>query len=540
MIDLKLAPHSRKKTGEFFLTGRTKSFGRFISLIISLWLLSAGISFGADARPILVIYHTNDVHGHVFHETNEEGNPIRWGYDYVKTMVDRDPTYNKLLLDAGDVLSGQAFANIHKGELVGRMLSAMRYDAIAAGNHDFDFGWERLLSLRDVHSLPFLAANVRENLDNRRILLSFVVRNFPNLKVGIFGLSSPSTATNTDPRNVTNLTFESPEETIKTAGEMVRRLKEVEEADIVIALTHLGNEPYSKPSSLTLAREVPGIDLIVDGHCHSSLTEGLKAGGTTIASAGEYLENLGRIEVFRSGDGGFEFKAGLLPASESEYITPKPELSSALEVLREDMNSELEVVTARSPINLDGERERIRSGSTNMGRIVCAALMNATEADAAIINSGSIRSSISEGDITKGTLLSVMPYGNYTYTVEMTGADILETLNIGLSRPGSGAFPQFYGLSVKARRGEAATPDDTTEILIVEDVAIGGKPLDPDASYKIAINDFMYHGGDGYTQFAKYPFNEFGTMDYIFSDFISKSSAETIRRIDNTEVLAVE
>ena len=526
---MNFASFSRKKTAAIYST-----------LILALWLLWAGISFGAEARPILVIYHTNDVHGYVFHEKDNAGNPIRWGYDYVKTVVDRDPSYNKLLLDAGDVLSGQAFANARKGELVGRMLAMMHYDAIAAGNHDFDFGWERLLSLRDVHRLPFLAANVRENLDNRRILLSYMSRNFPNLKVGIFGLSTPSTLTTTDPRNIANLTFESPEETLKTAGEMVRRLREVEEVNMVIALTHLGNEPYSEPSSLTLAREVPGIDLIVDGHCHSKLTEGLKVGGTTIASAGQYLENLGRIEVFRSSDGGFEFKAKLLPASESEHIVPKPELSSALEVLREDMNSELEVVTARSPINLDGERERIRSNSTNMGRIVCAALMSRTGADAAIINSGAILDSIPEGDITKGTLLSVMPFGNYTFTVNMTGADILDVLKDGLSRPGTGAFPQFYGLSVKARRGEAAVPDGTMEALIVSSVTIGGEPLDPDGRYTIAINDFMYHGGDGYVQFAKYPFNEFGTVDYIFSDFISKASAEAIRRIDNAEVLTIE
>ena len=391
MLDLKFASPTRKNTGAVYPAGKAKTFWRIVPLIIALWLLCAGISFGAEERPILVIYHTNDAHGYAFHERDDAGNPIRWGYDYVKTAVDRDPIYSKLLLDAGDVLSGQAFANARKGELICRILNMMHYDAIAAGNHDFDFGWERLLSVRDVHSLPFLSANVRENLDNRRILLSYRVRNFPNLKVGIFGLSTPSTPTVTDPRNVADLTFESPEETIKIAGEVARRLREIEEVDIVIALTHLGSEPYSELSSLTLAREAPGIDLIVDGHSHSELPEGLKVGNTTIASAGAYLENIGRIEVFGSSGGGFEFKPRLLPASESEHVTPKSELSSALEILREDLNIELETVIAHSPINLDGERERIRTSSTNMGRVICAALMNRTGADAAIINSGAIR-----------------------------------------------------------------------------------------------------------------------------------------------------
>ena len=79
-----------------------------------------------------------------------------------------------------------------------------------------------------------------------------------------------------------------------------------------------------------------------------------------------------------------------------------------------------------------------------------------------------------------------------------------------------------------------------TEVFIVEDVTIAGKPLDPDESYKVAINDFMYYGGDGYTLFAKYPYNEFGTMSDLLSNFLSKASAEEIRYIDKKETLTIE
>jgi 2',3'-cyclic-nucleotide 2'-phosphodiesterase (5'-nucleotidase family) len=516
--------------------------GRIMLLMLALWFLASGISHAAEnRRPILVIYHTNDVHGYVSHETDKDGHPTRWGYDYVKTVVDKDPAYNKILLDAGDVLSGQVFATARKGELVARMLAMMRYDAIAAGNHDFDYGWERLLSLRDIHGLNFISANVTENLDDRHIMLSYVARNFPNLKVGIFGLSTPATTTTTDPRNVKALSFAPTDETISIAKEMVRRLREHEEADMVIALTHLGSESYCDPSSRALAREVPGIDLIIDGHSHSELDSGLKVGNTVIASTGSNLVNLGRIEVFRVQGGGYEFNARLLPAADSEHVTPKPELSSALEILKDELNRELSDVAAYTPIDLDGARERIRYGSTNMGRLVCASLMAGTGADAAIINSGSIRDSIPAGSVTKGALLSVMPYGNYAYTVEMTGQDVLDALNTGLSRPGSGSFPQFYGIAVAAEKIETRLPDGTvSEALTAKEVTIGGKALDKNATYKVAINDFMYRGGDNYTMFAKYSYSEFGTLDDMFRKFMSETHDEAIRSIDETVALTVE
>ncbi|MDR3280849.1 MAG: hypothetical protein LBT23_10085 [Synergistaceae bacterium] len=275
---------------------------KIISFIfLAIAMVSTEIPARAADRPILVIYYMNDVRGYA--------------------------------------LSGQAFASALRGELVARMLSMMKYDAIAAGDHDFDFGWERLLSLRDTHELGFISANVRERDGNRPIMLSYVTRNFPNLKIGILGLSTPSTPTVTDPRNVAALSFGDPDETINIARETVRRLREQDGADLVIALTHLGSEPDCDPSSLTLAREVPDIDLIVDGHSHSELDGGIKAGNTMIVSAGAYLTHLGRVDVFASPGGGYEFKARLMPASESENVTPKPELSSALEILKNELDA---------------------------------------------------------------------------------------------------------------------------------------------------------------------------------------------------------
>jgi 5'-nucleotidase len=361
-------------------------------------------------EPALVVYHTNDVHGYAFHERDKDGKPTHWGYDYVKALVDGDEARNKLLIDAGDVLHGQAFATARKGELAARVLSMMNYDAFAAGNHDFDYGWKRLIELRDSYRLNFLAANVKEREGGGRLLAPYILRDFADMSVGVFGLSTPATTTTTDPRNVVGLDFGSSQEILETARETARYLKEIEKADFVIAVTHIGSDAYCDPSSQAIAREAPGIDLIIDGHSHSELKDGLRVGNTLIASAGSYLTNVGRVEAKRA-PGGWELTAKLLPAADAANVKPNPEMTAAMNTLASELDQELSVVVARTPIDLNGDRTEVRRRSTNLGRLVAAALVKGTGADVSLVNSGSIRDSLPAGDVTKGMFLTVMPYG---------------------------------------------------------------------------------------------------------------------------------
>jgi 5'-nucleotidase len=516
---------------------------KFILPVLFAAILMAGTLPGTVLanEPALVVYHTNDVHGYAFHETDRDGKPTHWGYDYLKALVDGDGAKNKLLLDAGDVLHGQAFATARRGELAAKVLSMMDYDAYAAGNHDFDYGWRRLIELRDAYRLNFLAANVKESESGKRVLAPYILRNFADLKVGVFGLSTPATTTTTDPRNVAGLNFGTAGEIIETARDTVERLKETEKVDLVIAVTHIGSEAYCDPSSRTLAREVPGIDLIVDGHSHSELKDGLRAGNTLIVSTGSYLTNIGRVEALRAPDGSWNLSAKLLPAAEAANVRPGAEMTAAMNSLKADLEQELSVIVARAPIDLNGNRSEVRRRSTNLGRMIAAALVEGTGADVGFVNGGSIRDSLPAGDITKGMFLTVMPYGNYVFVVETTGEDLLAALNHGLSEPGAGAFPQFYGMSVTARRVALKLADGTSaDSFVAEEVKIGGKLLDRGAKYRVATVDFLYAGGDDYTWFAKYPYSEFGTLEDMFRTFLADADPQTVKTIDEARVLTVK
>jgi len=517
----------------FILNGSAKDMfnGKVIrnaiwTAFVLAWLFPV-LAFGAVHD--LVIYHTNDVHGYVFESRDGDGKLTNIGYSRLKAVVDADPSLRKLLLDAGDVLHGQAFATSKRGELSAIVLNLMGYDALATGNHDFDYGQERLLELADKYRLNFLSANVMKS--DGYVFSPYIVRSWNDIKVGIFGLATPATGTSTDPRNLKGLEIKDPTE---TSRKMVRLLKE-EGADLIIAVTHMGSEPYCKPSSLTIAEETPGIDVIIDGHSHSVLTArvGRSDGSEAlVASAGCYFQNLGKVMINRKPSGGFTISAATLPAfsPEIEAVNPDPAMNSAMAALKNELDKEMNVVVMKVPFNLDGARERVRSSSTNMGRIICASLADATGADAALLNGGAVRDSISAGDVTKGELLSVLPYGNYVYTIKISGNDLLEALNHGLGIPSSGAFPQFWGMEVVTR------PAGKNGFK-AESVIIGGKPLEPNGTYTVAINDFLYSGGDGYGMFKKYRYREFATVEEVFRNFVTEKDVETLKAISDAEVL---
>jgi 2',3'-cyclic-nucleotide 2'-phosphodiesterase (5'-nucleotidase family) len=491
-----------------------------------------------DSALQLVIFYTNDVHGHVSQETGDDGVLTAIGYDRLDAIVKGEKTPH-LLLDAGDAISGVIFANIRSGDLVAQLLPKLGYDALAAGNHEFDYGYFRLLALQDTYGLPYLSANVTKS-DGSYLFNRFMVKEVGGLRVGILGISTPMTATTTDPRNVAGLDFGTPEQVFAAARDAVNELLD-ERADLVIALTHLGSEAYCEPSSIQLARGVPSIDLIVDGHSHSVLKDGIREGDTLIVSTGAYLANLGRVEVTKRAGGGYDLSAGLISASEAQSTAPDAEMTAVLKTFNDELNVTLDVVVAHAPFELDGARERVRTESTNLGRIICESLIRATGADVGFLNSGAIRASVPKGEITRGQVLSVLPYGNYICTVDMKGSDLLDALNFGLSQPKGGGFPQFYGMTVTAVEKEGKLADESPYTYYeAKTVMVGDKPLDNDAVYSVATNDFLAVGGDGFEMFSKYTRSEFGTLEEALLTSLTTAGDAALQAINDANVLTIE
>jgi len=483
---------------------------RLIAGLTALFLLiPAGLSSVQAAPAKLQIVHFNDVHSRV----EESGTSI--GYAKIAALIKqlKDANPNTLVLDAGDTLHGQTVANLVKGESIVQILDILEIDAMVTGNHDYNYGYERLTELAQQASFPVLAANVYR-ANGTRLLEPYTIKTVGDFKVAIFGLATPETLFKTHPNNVKGLTFADP---VEEAKKMVEELRG--KADVLIALTHLGLDESSKETSRLVAEQVSGIDLIVDGHSHTVLEQGLKAGDTLIVQTGEYGNNLGVVELTVDSGKVVDRQARLIARAAADEVEGEAKILEIINKIKEDQLPVLSEVVGSSKVDLQGEREFVRTSETNLGNLIADAMLAESGADVALTNGGGIRASIPADDITVGQVITVLPFGNYIQTKRVKGSDLIAALELGVgSYPESlGGFPQVAGMKLSF---DESKPQGQR----VQSVLVNGKPLDRNATYLLATNDFMAAGGDNYTMFKDYPIeNDFASLEEAVIKYIRAS-----------------
>ncbi|WP_352419702.1 5'-nucleotidase C-terminal domain-containing protein, partial [Proteiniborus sp.] len=487
---------------------------RILSLLVMLSMV-LGLVFApvagvyaeeaADNTVTVTIVHTNDTHSRV-----EAGIGFAKIATKIKALKEANP--NVLVVDAGDTLHGQSFATISKGESIVKVMNAVGYDVMTPGNHDFNYGQERLLELKELMEFPIISANLVKE-DGTTLLDAYVIKEVGGLKIGMFGLSTPETTVKTNPKNVEGLTFADP---VEAAKKIVAELQE-KEVDAIVAVAHLGIDEESTDTSYKVRDNVEGIDLIIDGHSHSTLDKIDNEGkATKIISTGNYNDNLGIVNL--------TFKDGELTTVEPTVFSKEDaaELEADADVAAIiaatiEANKEItSVVVGKTDVELDGVREHVRGGETNLSNLITNAMLAASEADMAITNGGGIRASIDVGDITMEEIITVLPFGNYVVVKEYTGAQILAALEHGTaSYPEvAGSFSQVAGVTFTLDLNQEAGSR-------VKDVKIGGEDIDLEKTYKVATNDFMAAGGDGYEMFKEGALVvELPGLDEILIDYV--------------------
>lgn len=474
-----------------------------------------------------VIMHTNDSHARAV-PNSDSGymgftavSALKKSYEAAGAQV--------ILLDAGDTLHGLPFANLVKGESIVKIMNLAGYDAMTPGNHDFNYGSSTLKEISKNMNFPLLSSNIKNKSDNSDFLEDHIIIEKNGVKYGIFGLSTPETAYKTNPKNVTSIEFTNP---VEAAKEEVKEL-EAEGAQVIIALAHLGLDESSEYTSKLVAEKVDGIDLIVDGHSHSVLEAGLTVGDTLIVSTGDYIQNIGVVMIGSDG----AMKADLISAS--EYTGTDKAVDDKATEYQNEQEKLLSEVVGHTSVYLDGIREHVRAGETNLGDFTTDAFRYVTGADIAITNGGGIRASIEIGDISRKDLVTVFPFGNYVVTKKVTGEAILEALELGASTYPEplGGFLQVSGITYTI---DASKPSGKR----ISDVKVNGVAIDKKAEYLLATNDFIIAGGDGYTMLADFKVeNEFGSIEDVLLEYlkekgtINQESANRIKIVGlNAEV----
>jgi len=465
-------------------------------------------ALGEAVTEHITIAHTNDVHGHI----QENAKDKEFGYAKIATLVKqwREENKNFLLMDAGDTFQGTIYSNQFKGESIIPILNKLGYEAMTAGNHEFDFGYEQLLKLRDKLDFPMVNANVFK-ADGTNLLIPTYTVEVGGQKIAFIGFVTEETPIVTHPNNVIGLTFKDP---VEIAKKLVPEMKA--QADHVVVVSHIGVEKDRE-----IAKNVSGIDLIIGGHSHTPLRTPEKVNGTYIVQDWEYGKSLGRVDLYYYNKDLVGFSGGLVEYDES--VKADPEIEKLVQEVVKKVDDAMNVVIGKTEVDLHGERTEVRAVETNLGNFIADAIIEKTktikghEADVALVNGGGIRASKKAGDLTKKDLYSILPFPNTLTVVKATGADIKAALEVsvkGVEKKDDlpGSFLQVGGLSYVY---DVAKPVGER----VLEVKIGGQPLDPNKTYTVATNDFITSGGDGYSMLKK---DEVLNTGYTFYDVVEE------------------
>ena len=483
-------------------------------------LLSLFVTFtahaAADKIHKLTILHTNDHHGRFWPNSDGElGLAARSTLiQQLRAEAKKDGSH-VLLLDAGDVNTGIPQSDILKAEPDFKGMAALKYDVMALGNHEFDNPVATIFKQREWAGFPFVSANIYYDKTNERVFPSHIVKNLDGLRVAIFGLTTEDTPLKTKIENTKGLKFRP---AVQEAKELVPTLRK--EADIVIAVTHIGHHPdeshgIDAPGDVTLARQVNGIDLIVGGHTQKPLFEPDIQNNTIIVQAYEWGKYVGKVELEIVDGKAKLLSYKLIPVNlkdSPEKFAQDPQLEILLRPFKAKGEEELMVKLGTSDVEFIGRRDVIRHQETNLGNLVARSYREKLQADVGIVNAGGMRDSIYPGKITLETVLTVLPFGGAIVKANLTGKELkvyLEKVLANLT-PGSGSFPQTDNLDISAN---SATRKMTKAL-------VGGKPIDEAKMYSVALPEFIAAGGD------KYPILKYendGTTDAeALKDFILK------------------
>ena len=456
----------------------------------------------------LVVLHTNDTHGHPVKFSNSSvldvgGLPAR--ATLVKQI--RRANENVLVLDAGDLNTGKAVSNFFKAKPDIEGYNYIGYDAMVLGNHEFDNPRHVLNGQMALACFPFLSANVKTS-DGEYLAKRYIIREFDGFKVAVFGLTTKETEIIGNPQYVKTLIFEDEIEVAKTLVPELRK-----QADVVIALVHIGIYRSSRRGSKRLASEVGGIDLVVDGHTHTRLDfpiliqpVGLDD-KTIIVQAWKWGLVLGRVDLWIQNKSVIDFRFESMPIN-LKRVEEEPDGTKVYHLIGEQIEEDEELLKRLQPYVDQAEstfskvigyaqetflKKDVTNRETALGDIIADSMLWWTRRlgiDFAIQNGGGIRADLPKGPITIRSIHEILPFDNSVVVLTLKGSDVQSLFDYIATMPiGHGAFPQVSeGLSFTINRVARKC----------ENIRMDGNRIDPDRTYRIVTNSFMASGGDGY------------------------------------------
>jgi 5'-nucleotidase/UDP-sugar diphosphatase len=459
---------------------------RLTRLLLALvLLLGTPWSVGAAERVEITLVVTSDL------DTIDAGTE-RGGFARLAALVARERAErrNVVLVHAGDAFSPSLLSGFDQGLHIVELLNLISPDVFVPGNHEFDFGPAVFLRRVSEATFPVVSANLQDadgsalpGVERSRML------ELDGVRVGFVGLTTDKTYVKASPEDlrITDMlaALEAEAAALRGAG-----------ADLIVAAVHADNQEDMRIFRSRLA------DVVLSGDDHQLRI--VYDGVTVLAESRNQAETVAIVDLAveigeRDGRRMVAWEPGFR-IIDTATVAPDSAVGDRIAALQHQLSTELDATLGVTVIPLDSRRTTVRSGESAIGNLVSDAMRAATGADIAITNGGGIRGDrqyAAGTELTRRDILAELPFGNKTVVVELTGAQILAAIENGLSaiEDGSGRFPHVSGLRVEA---DLARPPGQR----VTRIRFGETDLDFGATYRVATNDFMLRGGDGYGVFA--------------------------------------
>ena len=449
--------------------------------LLGLSLLLSGTALAQETVTLRFV-QTNDID----RMGPEKG---RGGFAKLATVIKEEKARgNAFFIHAGDTISPSLLSGFDKGAHIIDILNRMNVDVMAPGNHEFDLGPDAFRARMAEAKFDIVATNIVDGNGLPANTKPDKMVEVQGVKIGFFGLTTEDTPIASSPGNIKF----SP--TIDTARAKAKELRE-KGADLVVAVAHTPLEV-----DMIIARSA-GVDVIIGGHDEHLLAF---YDGKVVLSESESQANFVNIVELSVNKTTKDGKTTVTWSPnfrivDTANVKPDPEIEAVVKGYEDKLSKELDVEIGVTETPLDSRRATVRGGEAAMGNLITDALKAAVGADVALTNGGGIRADkqYQAGQkLTRRDILSEMPFGNTTVLLEVTGAQIKDALENGVSqvRELGGRFPQVSGIVAEVDLKEPVGSR-------VKSVKINGQPLDPAKTYKLATNDFVARGGDGYRAF---------------------------------------
>ena len=483
------------------------------NLLVLLFVCGLTLSLFAEPR-LLTILFTNDSHGMAW-AFDAPDSPKTGGLAAQKTLIEQIRNEVQLtngdvvVLSSGNVTMGDPRSNICENLPMIMGMNLIGYDGMLIGSHEFDFGMKTFEKMQKEARFPFMSANLFYK-NNKQVGKSFIQKEMINgVKVAFVGITTPEL------EKISNAGVEGlvkVQDPIEAAKKAVDELKQ--NNDFVVVLSNLGYsdkevDSDGYPSDIKLAKEVPGIGLIIGGRTKIQMDEPVMVNNVPIIQTEGLGKWVGRYDIYFEGKQVVQKNFKLYPVNIKEKIVKSNgsvtyenrgkdlvENEAMLKMLN-DFNCEFSTqVVGELSDSFNGERNFVRSNPSTLGVFIASVMKERTNTDIAFANGGAIRQGLNRGIVNEMDIYSVFPFEDTIVTGSVSGSQLEEIINQSIKNKGQGGFLHFYGVEFSVSGGKASN------------IKVNGAALDAGKTYTFAVNSFVAGGGDGFEMMPKLKLND--------------------------------